>query len=213
MDHHAPSAVLDARVCRHMNGSPSAYSRKYTSNAQKLRFGERIRYRIRQFWHSLISRPDPTQIEQAKMTLSAAAFKLFLQMQPSEQAHSLQVMERLKQHGQTHPDLLAAALLHDAGKSRRPLATWERVVIVLGKTFTPTKVDRWGQETGSNPGLKKAFVVAAQHPQWGADLAEQAGCQPLTVNLIRRHQDPFPLGSDSVEDQLLMLLQTADDEN
>jgi hypothetical protein len=53
--------------------------------------------------------------------------------------------------------------------------------------------------------------VAEQHPQWGAELAAQTGASPLTVALIRRHQEPFTSQPASMEEQLLGQLQTADD--
>ena len=196
-----------------MTGSHAACPEKTASRTQDLPFSVRVSYRIRQFRHALTARPDPAQIERAKTVLSPAEFHLFSQMQPSEQVHSMQVLEQLQQQGQTHPALLAAALLHDIGKSRQPLAIWGRVVIVLGKSLFPAKVQTWGAETRSPTDLKKVFIIASQHPQWGADMAKQAGSQPLTVNLIRRHQEPVPAESDNLEDSLLRLLQAADGEN
>ena len=38
-------------------------------------------------------------------------------MSVSDQRHSLNVMRTLRRQGHTEPDLLAAALLHDVGKS------------------------------------------------------------------------------------------------
>jgi len=195
-----------------MTGSTRADSRQTTASQPSMPSFTRILYRIRQFWHTLAVKPSPGEIEPALAVLSSAEFALFSRLQPSEQYHSLQVLARLQQQEQTQPELLVAALLHDVGKSRLPLAAWERVLIVLANSFFPTQSQAWGQADASRPGLKKAFIVAARHPQWGAEMAEKAGSQVLTVNLIRRHQEPAPVRADNLEDQLLCVLQAADDE-
>jgi hypothetical protein len=131
-------------------------------------------------------------------------------MQPSEQTHAHQMLERLRAAGQTDPDLLAAALLHDVGKVLVPLSLPDRVIIVLGKRFFRERARRWSEGTPSR--LRRPFVVAAHHPEWGADLAEQAGASPRTIELIRHHQD-IPSSDDPLDDPLLVALQAADDEN
>ena len=137
--------------------------------------------------------------------LSPTQIFLFRRMQPSEQTHAVQVFERLKTAGQTDPDLLVAALLHDVGKVMFPLSLIDRIAIVLGNRFFRRKSGQWSN--GPMTWLRRPFVVAAHHPQWGADLAEQAGASDRTVGLIRSHQDA-PTGSDP----LLTVLQSADDE-
>ena len=62
---------------------------------------------------------------------------------------------------------------------------------------------------GATPG--RPFVVAERHPDWGAEMAAQAGASALVVELIRRHQetpDPRPVNQ---ADRLLQQLQVADD--
>jgi hypothetical protein len=132
-------------------------------------------------------------------------------MQPSEQWHATLVMQRLKDAGQDHPDLLAVALLHDVGKILYPLSPLERAVIVLGKKFFPRLASRWGK--GTRQDFRRPFVVAERHAEWGADLAARAGASTMTVNLIRRHQDALLENSISLEDHLLSALQRADDSN
>jgi hypothetical protein len=166
----------------------------------------RLAYRTRQFWNALLGPRKRVQTEALLPHLSPSQIVLFRRMQPSEQAHAYQVLERLKAAGQTDPDLLAAALLHDVGKILIPLSLPERVVIVLGKRFFRRTTRRWSEGT---PGrLRRPFVAAAHHPGWGADLAEQAGASSRTVDLIRRHQD-IPCA----DNPLLAALQAADDEN
>lgn len=165
-----------------------------------------LAYRARQFWNALPGPRRRVETETLLPHLSPSQIVLFRRMQPSEQTHAYQMLERLKASGQTDPDLLAAALLHDVGKVLVPLSLLDRVVIVLGKRFFRRRARRWSEGTPSR--LRRPFVVAAHHPDWGADLAEQAGASSRTVDLIRRHQD-IP----SVDDSLLSALQSADDEN
>ncbi len=170
---------------------------------------KRTFYRANQFWADLRAAPDSVDLEQARFFLNPDEFQLFLQLQPAEQAHALEVVHKLQAHGEKNPMLLEAALLHDVGKVLHPVQRWERVVVVLAKAIFPGRVRQWG--TGDATGWRKPFVVAEQHPAWGADMAARANAAPLAVNLIRRHQDTLTNEPQSVEDCLLQSLQQADD--
>ena len=167
----------------------------------------RIRYRIDQFRRTLRPTPDAVPVDRLHNHLNPAQLILFLRMQPSEQAHAFSVFERLRKDGYEQPDLLGAALLHDVGKILYPLALWERVVIVLGSKFFPRLARYWGQ--GTPRGLRRPFVVAAEHPDWGADLVERTGAGQSMIDLIRYHQDK----SSRPELPLLSILQSVDDSN
>jgi hypothetical protein len=136
---------------------------------------------------------------------------LFDQMQPGEQAHSFRILHRLIEQGQTHHDLFVAALLHDVGKIQHPLRPWERALIVVCESFFPAQVKKWGQ--GTARGWRRPFVVAEQHPAWGAQLAAEAGASPLAVALIERHQEPPPKRLETTQDQLLFDLRVFDNES
>lgn len=168
-------------------------------------------YRLRQFWHAISARPTPKDLAQAADLLSPEQFSLFQQLQLSEQAHALLVLAKLRERGDNHPALLQAALLHDIGKIKTRLSIWDRTWIVLGKGLFPGKMKTWGQ--GQAQGWKKAFVVSAQHAAWGAQLAADANLDALAVALIRRHQDSLPGPPQNMEDELLQILQSADDES
>lgn len=151
-----------------------------------------IRYRTRQFWFALTARPASDDLAQAGHFLSPQLLQIFLQMQPGEQAHSLAVFRRLLDQGETDRDLLAAALLHDVGKSRCRLYLWERVFIVLAHRIAPHWA--WRRDQSAPRGPLRSLVVAARHPEWGAQMAQAAGASPCTVELIRRHQDRLQAG-------------------
>ncbi len=170
-----------------------------------------LSYRARQFFQALKASPSSVDLDRVRAILDPALMDLFLRMNASDQAHSIQVMQKLQKEGNSHPDLLSAALLHDVGKYLYPLRIWERMLIVVVKAFLPRQASRWGRAEAR--GWKRAFAVAEQHPAWGAELAAQAGANPTTILLIRRHQDTRPVSSRSFGDQLLIQLQLADDES
>jgi hypothetical protein len=174
----------------------------------------RFIYRTRQFWQALNPTPAVEDLELVQSILTPAQLALFKRLQASEQAHSLRAWRALRAQGESNPDLQVAALLHDVGKSRFPLKIGERILIVLVKAFCPGCAKRWG--AGPAAGWRRAFVIAAQHPAWGADLAAAAGVSDRAAALIRRHQETFSTAegvSSTLEERLLRKLQAVDDES
>jgi hypothetical protein len=177
----------------------------------------RLLYRSRQFWQTIRTRSSREDLELASSLLTPSQFELFQRMHVSEQAHSLRVLREVRNQGGLNTDLQTAALLHDVGKIRAPLRLWERVLVVVVRAFCPDCVHRWGSMDAGDSldglGWRRAFVVAEQHPAWGADLASQCGVSELAVSLIARHQEQLPPSADnegSVEDSLLYKLQAVD---
>jgi hypothetical protein len=171
----------------------------------------RLAYRARQFWNALLSPGKRVTSEVLLPYLSTTQLILFRRMQPSEQVHAFQVLQRLKESGQSDGDLLAAALLHDVGKILSPLSIFDRVTIVVGKRLFPKEARQLSE--GPLTGGGRPFVVAARHAEWGADLVEQAGASRRTVDLVRKHQDPSRPDPQTRNERLLALLQAADDES
>lgn len=173
----------------------------------------RLRYRLWQFWQIVQARPLPHTAHQHIATLLTPAEQtLFARFSPADQAHSYRVMRLLEQHGHTDPALLAAALLHDVGKTQVHLTWWDRVIVVIGVLAGRTIYTRWGE--GAVQGWHKGVVVRVHHPDWGAQMAAAAGSHALTVALIRRHQEKLPPNAAATrENELLRLLQWADDQN
>jgi HD domain len=151
----------------------------------------------------------PVQDELAQQYLSPAEYRLYLQMPRADRQHHLRVLQDLLRQGQQHPSLLKAALLHDVGKTRFRFSLPEKTLVVLVKKFLPRHFTKWG--AGEADGWKRPFVVSAQHPQWSAELAKAAGLDPLSIELIRRHQSYMEGTPQTEADRLLLLLQAADD--
>ncbi len=167
---------------------------------------ETIRYRVGQFLRAVTARRSLSQesdkIEQMLDVLPPAGRELFYRQAPQDQRHALDVSEALQRAGYTSPDLMAAALLHDVGKAAAQLPAWMRGVFVLSEQLAPEML-------GDQLQAHEPFDAYVEHAEIGADWAEEAGCSPLTVDLIRRHQEDL-INPHGEEERLLAALQAAD---
>lgn len=172
----------------------------------------RVGYRAKQFWRGIRAAPFPVGTHQElSELLSDGEVTLFGRLSAADQWHSYAVVATLRAAGYAHPDLLAAGLLHDVGKSRVKLTIWERSMAVLAHVLFSRRAVSWGQAQAT--GWRRAFVVREQHPAWGAEMLREAGSRPLTISLVRRHQDRPTGQSQNEEDILLRHLQWADELN
>jgi hypothetical protein len=168
-------------------------------------------YRAGQFLNLLTAKRKREYRKFVYEILDPSMATLFFRMRDSDQAHSVRVFQTLVNQGEEDDDLLRAALLHDVGKSLHPLRAWERSLVVVTNQMLPNQVLKWGK---SEPyGWRKPFVVALQHPEWGAVLVQQEGGSETLVTLIRYHQElALPSIRKNVQ-ELLERLQTADGMN
>lgn len=180
----------------------------------------RVLHRIHQGLSALAAFLLPVDVDAAAEVLTPRLLTVFERMARSEQVHGVRVMKALQAQGYDDPDLLTAALLHDAGKSRCRLTLPERVVIVLAEHIVPRRAWRWGElPPDADPcvsngyGWRRPFIVKRQHPDWSAEKMLAAGASPLSVALACRHQERFDGEPTTREDRLLLLLQEADDAN
>jgi len=173
-------------------------------------------YRVRQFAQAAaaIVRPRPGDEELARRHLSPAALALFRTMPRYDRRHALAVARSLARDGVDNPHLMAAALLHDAGKTcgvGGRVRLLHRVLIVVGHAWAPRALEWAGRDPAPGervPRWRQPFVTQQRHAALGAELALAAGCSAETASLIRRHEDD---GRD--EDPLLAALQAADSAN
>lgn len=172
----------------------------------------RVGYRARQLWRNVTARELlPEELEVIGKTLSGPEFALFLRYEITDQRHCYGVMRTLQEAGHDSPELLAAALLHDVGKTEVALSSVDRIVGTIAEKSWRGSLERWGHDLPM--GWRRPFSVRVQHAEWGAQLAERAGSDARVVCLIRRHQDRQM--DDLPEDmqQLLRCLQWADEQN
>jgi putative nucleotidyltransferase with HDIG domain len=169
-------------------------------------------YRVRQFFQAAGAWVQPRRAGEAAAQgyLPPAAARLFQAMPRYDRRHALRVVRTLEERGHADKELLAAALLHDAGKTAEPsgrLRLWHRVAVVLIEAAQPGLLARIALD---RPGSwRRLFFVQCHHAAIGAELARQAGCSPRTVELVRRHEEPCTQPGDPV----LEALQAADAEN
>ena len=150
----------------------------------------RLRYRVGQALQVVWSPVGPDDVAEAEHWLPPAAVALWQRQSPRDQAHALRVLHTLQAAGYTHPDLMAAALLHDVGKVEAGLRLWHRTLWVLANALCPS-LARW---LTCRTGWRYPFWVLAEHPCLGARLAREVGCTEGTAWLIAHHQDYTPCG-------------------
>ncbi len=169
----------------------------------------RLRHRLRQTWRALWARPRPRDLAAARQVLGPRLWALFARQARADQAHALEVWQRVRAAG---GDRVAqqAALLHDVGKARVSLRLWQRIAAVLGRACCPARARAWGQ--GPPRGWRTAFVVAEQHPAWGAAWARQAGADEAVALLIAHHHDPAPTALPPRLHTAWALLKAADED-
>lgn len=180
---------------------------------------QKIAVRVRQAQWALTAAPlDAAAWHEIAALLTPAELALFQRFSAAEQRHALRVLRRVQASGPPNSALYKAALLHDIGKTRRPLSVLDRILVVLGMTLLRPWAARLGRDPARTSPLHAPFVLREWHPVWGAALAAAAQAEPQLVALIRYHQTPpadLPVGDKlptvAVDRALLARLQAADD--
>ena len=158
-------------------------------------------HRVGQLVAHVRARVDPAEAALARRLLPAPAYDLFASMPVADRRHGLDVAEKLMAAGHDDPDLLSAALLHDAAKGRQ-MRLWHRVAGVLLEAVAPSVLRRLANPDASS--RRHAFHLYLHHEAMSAEMAERAGCAPRVAALLR--------GSVGDADaSLLRALKVADD--
>jgi len=129
----------------------------------------------RSFLHSQ-AQPDDVW---ANVFLTRAEFVLYLNMDPRDREHGVRVAQALeKAYPNARAELIAAAILHDCGKSVRKYNVLERVLVGL----IPYHLSA-GWTLG-------AVKVRNEHPARGAEMVRLAGGREDVAHLIEKHHNP-----------------------
>ncbi len=171
-------------------------------------------YRTTQFFSAINATVTSSDCELAQSVLGkdTPALALFNKMNDTDQYHAIAVLHSLEKQGFTQPVLQKTALLHDVGKILgQPLL--HRIIVVILKRFYPALLQKLADAPLNCPKWRQPFVINFHHPQIGAEMAKEAGCEPLVVKLIAAHQG-LPKENPSTQmEKFHAALYAADNEN
>lgn len=168
--------------------------------------------RFRQGVSELFAFAQPVDRALAAEYLSPELLALFDRMKRGERLHSLNVLRDVMAQGPTPRELAIAALLHDVGKSRHPLRTWQKTCAVIVRALFPKLARRWQLSEGGRF-WQRPFIVTSRHPEWSADMLAEAGAPEGAVWLAAHHNDDPALWAGQPYAEFLRRLQEADDSN
>jgi hypothetical protein len=145
---------------------------------------------VRRFFGSLWPGGPPASEEAwARSHLLETEARLWARLSGADRRHAAAVARRVERalgHEATRP-VLAAALLHDAGKIESGLGTYGRVVATLSAAVAGRDMaDTWRKQRG----FTRKVGLYLQHDRVGGDLLELGGSHPLTVAWTREHHQP-----------------------
>jgi predicted HD phosphohydrolase len=144
-------------------------------------------HRVVQFIGYLTARVEPAEEDRARTLLPDRAWSLFAAMPTADRRHAIDVALRLMEGGQQDPDLLTAAMLHDAAKGSR-MRLWHRVAGVLLEATVPHALRRLASPDERS--WRYPFHLYVHHAALSADAALAAGCSPRSAAFIRGSIDP-----------------------
>ena len=144
---------------------------------------------------------EPSEERFVASVLGPGPLDLFRSMPVADRRHGLDVVERLVATGIDDPDVLGAALLHDAAKGHR-MRLWHRVAGVLLELLAPSILRRLADPGPAS--WRHPFHLYLHHEAMSAELARVAGASARLASFID--------GSASEADALLLrTLKVADD--
>lgn len=139
-------------------------------------------HRIGQFIGHLTARVSRDDLQLAHGLLPPTTWPLFDVMPVADQRHGVDVATRLLSQGHDDPELLAAALLHDAAKGHR-MRVWHRVGGVVLEALAPRLLQRLASDQPAAWGYP--FHLYLHHADLSAAAAREAGCTERTARFIR----------------------------
>jgi hypothetical protein len=153
--------------------------------------------------------PAASDDDWARSHLTDAECRLWERMSNPDRRHACGVARRVERalgNEATDP-VLAAALLHDVGKSVSGLRTYGRVVATLSaKAAGREMAEAWTQTRG----FTRRVGLYLEHPRLGGDLLALAGSDPLTESWARQHH--LPESEWTVPPEIGRSLKDADDD-
>lgn len=153
--------------------------------------------------------PGPQDEAWVRAQLLDGEHRLWRRMSGPDRRHAVGVARRVERAlgiEATRP-VLAAALLHDVGKTESGLSTYGRVIATLSaKAAGPDMATTWRRQRG----FARRVGLYLHHDRLGGDLLELAGSDPFTSQWARQHH--WPASEWTVDPQLAAALKAADDD-
>jgi hypothetical protein len=145
---------------------------------------------VSRFFGSLVPAGEPRADRQwIADNLTDGEQQVWRTMSRQDRRHAAGVARRVERalgNEATRP-VLAAALLHDCGKTVSGLGTYGRVIATLSVKLAGTEQALAWRETR---GFTRRVGLYVLHPELGADLLGLAGSAPLTVAWTAEHHLP-----------------------
>ncbi|MCE5284258.1 MAG: HD domain-containing protein [Pelosinus sp.] len=171
--------------------------------------------RIKQVFAALTAKISAADRAFVDKYLTDSEQRLFWQMNLPDQRHALNVAYTavgFLEIGKVNKLLLIrCCLLHDVGKIRGDVSTFDKIITVLAHKLTPKWAAKWGRlgRGGKLDNLRHAFYVYFHHAERSAQMLLAGGTSGLLIDIIRSHHQP-PAEGDLAE---LVLLRRADNKN
>lgn len=146
--------------------------------------------------------------------LTKAEQVLFFGMNLPDQRHVLNVaytaLQLARQQQNVDINLLAkCALLHDVGKVKGDVSTYDKIMTVIGHTLFPKQAKKWGRMGRGTrlENIRHAFYIYYHHARRSAEMLKEIGTPSQVTEIIAKHHET-PADYDPLE---LVLLRRSDD--
>ncbi|MCU1355362.1 MAG: hypothetical protein JWM89_780 [Acidimicrobiales bacterium] len=165
---------------------------------------------VKRFFGSVVPiGPTPADAAWALTHLLPDEVDVWSRMSKQDRRHAVGVARRVERAlgVEAARPVLAAALLHDCGKTVSGLGTYGRVIATLSAKVGGHDVAAAWSET---QGFTRRVGLYLEHPRLGADLLGIAGSAPLTVAWTAEHH--LPPEEWTVPPAIGQALKVADDD-
>jgi len=155
--------------------------------------------------------PSAVDAAWAESQLLEGEVPLWRSMSRSDRRHAAGVARRVEVAlgGEATRPVVAAALLHDVGKTESGLGTYGRVIATVSGAAIrrdPDVVRAWTRTRG----FTRSVGLYLQHPRIGGDQLAMAGSDELTVAWAREHH--LPEDQWTIDPRIGAALKAADDD-
>jgi putative nucleotidyltransferase with HDIG domain len=170
--------------------------------------------RIKQVYAALTAAITPEDRKFISAYLNADEQNLFWGMNVPDQRHVLNVAYTALHLAEGRQPivnitlLIQCALLHDVGKIKGDVSTFDKIITVIGHKFLCKKTKKWARQgRGSKlSNIRHAFHIYFNHGERSAAMLKAIGKSSQVVEIVAKHHKT-PADDDPLE---LILLRQSD---